>query len=522
MKKALGVLLILAVAGGAFAEGLTLGGEINYGLGFNSIGIDSVEDFAAAFGKDSERWQGQFRLNGAYVNEAATSGVKFRVQLRDAQFAPNGAIPGITANYLTGVTYDYLNPDPDAVAAGYLSPIPSLTTTSASGSYFFPELVPAIAFGFGYINLLDDILTLQGGIIDDGTFATSDAILGGDVDEGLGTQVIVRPISGLSLGVGVYAGETKANPSDGARIRVAGGNNTATDRFTVDPKNLKYTLGVAYEAPELAKFTVSYLPQISGRDAPIPTTWRTWVANPGYVPGVTGSYPLIERTIAGPGEADKQGRFFNPSKVRVGANILALSDLGLTLNVAFEATELNGDFSDFGTFNAFLTVAYKITDDLNAGLNFALYTSQAENQDDPVFAFWLWGQYAINSTLSARLDADIVLGSYPGTVGSVASFDAFGNRERDPLTGQRLTRPSATLDYRYHNKFFTTAHYNSDEKLIAFRPSFSIKVDKNSSFEIGDLISIYMDSRDVFQSNDGTFKNTVIKNAFYVDYKFVF
>jgi hypothetical protein len=384
MKKTLIFLMILGVAGGLFAQGLTLTGEVKTGLG---AVYDTVTETAylEAFSRDAEQ-PFQFRLNGAYSTEGDTAGVKFRLQQRFGAFG--------------------------------------------------------VDWAFGYLNVFDNLLTLQGGKIDDGTFNSGGGILDGDAGEGLGTNILIRPIDGLVIGGGAYASSGFAVP-------------------TGDYKKLgdaKYTAGLAYTMPDLFKIAASF---------------RT-----------------------------KAGFSTDLNQLIVGANILALGDMGLKLVLEGRFTNL-GEDKDAGLYtnvDGFATVGYA-KDALSAGLNFALYQADinADTVSDPIFAFWLYGSYAVTEKIVPRLDAVIMLGSYADN-GSTYNV---GN-----------------LQWKWHHKSFTKdagSAGNKDQTLISFKPAVLLKVDNNNTIEIGDYVGVHLDKNKVFNGKD-----SYISNAFYIDYVFKF
>jgi hypothetical protein len=126
MKKALVVLLILAVAGGAFAQ-LNFTGEVKTGLGLTYDNVDKTAHLQA-FSRDAGEIF-QFRLHGDYANQGDTAGLKFRLQQRIG--------------------------------------------------------TPSIDYAFGYLNAFSNMLTLQGGRVDDATFGSGGGILDADSDEGV-------------------------------------------------------------------------------------------------------------------------------------------------------------------------------------------------------------------------------------------------------------------------------------------------------------------------------------------------
>jgi hypothetical protein len=402
MKKALVVLLILAVAGGAFAE-VNFTGEVKTGLG---LVYDTLNETAylEAYNRDAEQ-AFQFRLNGAVANEGDTAGLKFRLQQRFSGFS--------------------------------------------------------IPYAFGYLNAFSNLLTFQGGLIDDGTFNSGGGILDADAGEGVGTNILVRPIANLVIGAGAYA-------ASGFAIPTTAGTGTAGTGYA-KTGDAKYTAGLSFTAPNVVKFVTSF---------------RT--KNKLTAPTDGGSH----------------------NQLIAGINILALSDLGLKL-------VLEGRFTDIGEDNevdpmdvdGFVTVGYT-KDALSLGLNFALYKvgvnkpSGSTISDDPVLAFWLYGSYAVTESIVPRLDVAFVLNDYA---------DGYKTNGGDQMT--------------WHHKAFTASKGsgspatggNKDQKLIAFKPAVLLKIDANNTLEIGDYVGVHLDANKVFGDKD-----TLITNAFYIDYVFKF
>jgi hypothetical protein len=300
MKKALVVLLILAVAGGAFAQ-LKFTGEVKTGLGVVYDNASSTA-YLDAFSRDGEQ-PFQFRLNGAYANEGDTAGVKFRLQQRAAF---------------------------------------------------------SVDYAFGYLNAFGNKLTLQGGKVDDGTFNSGGGILDADSGEGVGTNILIKPIDNLVIGLGAYAANSL--PLDGAY----------TPYKKLD--DAKYTAGLSFTLPEVVKIAASF---------------RTKNA-------LTADAAAHNQTIA-------------------SVNILALSDLGLKLILEGRFTDLGEDDKhELMDVDGFLTVGY-VKDALSLGLNAALYQAELNHPTkvpDPVIAFWLYGSYAVTESIVPRLDALFMLNSY--------------------------------------------------------------------------------------------------------------
>jgi hypothetical protein len=149
MKKALVALLILAIAGGAFAQELNLTGLINSGLvtGFGE-GVSPAEDGLKAIANDAGVDLYRFQINGVYTN--GDVGARFRLRAQ-------------------------------------------------GGNNIF------LHYAYGFANLFDNLLLVNAGYIFDGTYVTQGDI-GDDVGEGIGVQLQVKPpqVEGLNVGFGVY------------------------------------------------------------------------------------------------------------------------------------------------------------------------------------------------------------------------------------------------------------------------------------------------------------------------------
>jgi hypothetical protein len=151
MKKALVVLLILAIAGGLFAqeEGLTWSGSIKTGLSIVADDDHNGEDIQVKLNSDDAGKVYRLDLEGTYTKD--NYGLKFRLRSDS----------------------DYLTTAPKA-------------------------FVPFVQQGYVWATFVNDIIKLSAGIIDDGAWKT-----GGLEDYGIngdGLRLEVDPIEGLSLG----------------------------------------------------------------------------------------------------------------------------------------------------------------------------------------------------------------------------------------------------------------------------------------------------------------------------------
>ena len=186
MKKFLVVLLILVVAGGVFAQELKLSGLLNSGLQLNVFDGDTKQQSTVgAYAYDAGQNGYRFRLNGAFT--MGNMGVNFRFQSQ-----------GGTSNQAAN-----------------------------------------IAFAYGYVNLFDGMINLNGGVIDNGTY-NSMGDWDSDGGEGTGALINIRPIKDLSIGLGIYADA----------------KGTAAPATAWDV--MKFTGNVAFTMPDLFKLTAVY------------------------------------------------------------------------------------------------------------------------------------------------------------------------------------------------------------------------------------------------------------------------
>jgi hypothetical protein len=279
MKKVLMMFLVLAALGGSlFAQDFKWSGVFNSGLGFLSSDRKDVDPdpYITAAGVDSQTNGYRLRLNGAYANAEGSAGVKVRLS----------------------------------------------SQTNLSNA------VISLPYAYGYVKPLGSILTITGGLVDDGTFATGGTGVGDDVGEGLGALAVISPITGLNLGLGAYvlspaSGSGNYAPADGWDFRT----------IKVEPGNAKYTLGFGYTMKDVFKLTLAF---------------RTR--------NETGA---------------------NSSRLIIGADISALSPLVFILEADLDNLDA---YEDKGTIGIHETVSYPIGD-LTLGLNAGQYLRNTEGSD---------------------------------------------------------------------------------------------------------------------------------------------
>jgi len=204
MKRILCVFIAaVSVAALGFTQELKFDGYVNSGFGLWMGNKESGYDDpprVMAFGVDSERNVGRFRLNGAYTNEAKTAGVNFRFQVQ-GKGVNNSAV------------------------------------------------APALTVGYGWVKFLD-MITVKAGIVDDGTWQTADVIYNDDQSEGVGLLVRVTPVTGLDFGAGGFT----ATPES------SGDNNyiKALNAVPTKMEDAKYTLNAAYTMDKVFRLMASF------------------------------------------------------------------------------------------------------------------------------------------------------------------------------------------------------------------------------------------------------------------------
>jgi hypothetical protein len=219
MRKVMLGVLVLAAAGGLFAQELKFDGYFNSGLGIVSTNA-KVQDGAGPdtktadtkvvpFGVDSEQAGYRFRLNGSYTNANGTAGAKFRFQAQSK--------------------FDL-------------------------GAFSLP-------YAYGWVSFLNKIFTVSGGLVDDGTWS-SGGFFNDDVGEGLGALVKVTPVTGLNLGVGAYVITPKGG-GDNNIIEVPVGDKAAKSandfsKIDVPLDRIKYTFSAGYILQDIFKATLSF------------------------------------------------------------------------------------------------------------------------------------------------------------------------------------------------------------------------------------------------------------------------
>jgi hypothetical protein len=417
----------LVSAPGLFAQEIKFDGYVNTGLGV----VHSSEDnapapFIAAAGVDSMQNAFRIRLNATYTNEAGNAGALLRLQ--------------------------------------------------ASGGY--NHLTIPVAYG--WFSVFNSILTVKGGIVDDGVFHTPGAAyLALDQGEGLGAFVTIAPISGLDIGVGAYLKETafesQQNQSinNGTPDTLPGSTIPGSWYFKRDLDDVKYTFNLAYTLPDAARFVASF------------------------------------RTKS---EASSTGAPLS-SRLNASVSLLAVPNLKAILELQLDnlqnfKTMHNGDedawnrtvgtspgvtpVSASGKINIYETIQYD-AGNLSAGLWAVQWLSQAENTD---LALYInpWVSYTIGSIVP-RLD--LGYGS-----GAQANFN------------------NSNLNWHRINFGIPSNTYNSDYSVISIRPSVKFNINSKTFVELGDLIDIDGGPKGfILHDADAT---TRISNVFYIDFKWSF
>jgi hypothetical protein len=443
MKK-LGIVAVLLAAGafaasGLFAQDLKFDGYVNSGLGVVYSTEDNAPDpFIAAVGNDSLNNAWAIRLNANYTNEAGNAGASLRLQ--------------------------------------------------AAGGYSWV----GVPIGYGWVSAFDQILTVKGGIVDDGTWNSGGAYLNGDQGEGLGALAKISPITGLDIGLGVYLAETPLSSQENQEIadrhEYLGGRYYAREL-----DQAKYTFNVGYTMPDLFKFVASYRPK-SEAGTGVVGDYLTSRLRAGVsllmVPNLKANFELEldnlqDFSAMKNGERDAWDRLVDATEEEVYDENDDPYDPPRFAPIGRLPVDASGKINIFETFQ----YDGLLDGRLSVGLWAAQWLSMAEDTD---LSFYVnpWVSYAFGNIVP-RLDL-----GYGGA--TRANFN------------------NSAANWR---PIFYTAEYNDDFSVIVIRPSVKFNIDANTFVEIGDLI-------DIENVKEGYWSHSTddsrISNVFYVDFKWSF
>jgi hypothetical protein len=382
---------------------------VNTGVGVVLSTEDGAWDpFLAATAADARDNLYQIRLNVNYTNEAGTAGAALR-------FRATGA-----------------------------------------------ETSPSFPFAYGWVSAFDKVLTVKGGLVDDGVWNTTGYVLAADQTEGLGVLAKLTPISGLDIGAGAYLGSA-------ASSAIATGG--------VDLDTAKYTFNLGYALPDLVKIVATYRTKSGTSLSSRALVGLELKAVPNLKAILEVELDNLQDFTTQEGDKDAWGK-------TVGSQAVTDADGKVTTPAGPTPTAASGKI------NVYETVQYDLGS-LSVGLFAIEWLSQAEGAD---LAFYAnpWVSYALGSVVP-RLDFGY---------GSAAQA-GFNNDTTNPL--------------RWHRQNYAPT-YKKDVSVISIRPSVKFNIDSKTYVEIGDLIDI-----DGNKNKEATWgDDSRISNVFYVDFKWVF
>ncbi|MCL2231945.1 MAG: hypothetical protein FWB99_02595 [Treponema sp.] len=396
MKKVLIGLLVLAVAGGGvFAQEWQFNGEIRTGLGMFFFEDDDDPRLGIVTDDpNSNRADLRARVNNA--DNTAGIDILFRAETRQDAANPNVSSP----------------------------------------------------HAFGWMNFMDNMLTLQGGRIDDAAgFNSFDRMAGARMGEGTGMRLLARPMDGLTLNLGVYA-DANHNLMWFGHEAAPNGRGQARTVFAI-----------RYEEPDLFRVVVGA---------------RT--ANEAHGPAA-GFYGWV---AAGAGATD--GNVAVRPDGRASAAYLSFEYLGLSgdgMHIAASAFFLNlEEFGDEGYmffYGSFGHNALVDGMDLTAGVGLGL--GQSDARDD--MYLWIWGSvsYQLSDTIVPRLDLHYVSGGA-------------SSGQQGTMHHRNVARGGAT--------------FNSDHSFVRIQPSVQFRVQANTFVELGCVFHIDIGDNATWGNGNGT------------------
>jgi len=438
--------MFAAMSGAVFAQELKFDGYLNSGMGVVFNNKEGDDAYVKVFGTDSESNGYRFRLNGSYTNEAKNVGAKFRLQSQRR-----------------------------TDQAGYLS----------------------LPYLYGWMGFLDNVITLTGGLVDDGTWTSADWWWNDDAGEGLGLLLKAEPVKGLIFGVGAYTISQQSGGSNNALlyVPVTGGTGANTtygsarlpnfSEITPKAEDVKYTLNVAYTMPDTFRLNAIFRTKNKAG----------WIAN--------RHLDADDYTYGG-----REESMFLQAEFR----LLAIKNLTAIVVGGFNKLE---KFDKRGNMMFSETFGYKI-DKLNVGLNAVqlLYNRVDSNDEkldiDPGLLFNPWVSYTIDK-LVPRLDLVYFMGGQSKLANGNNQWERRGFVAQGGSYGLDGTSTGGKKGV------------DDDFSVISVRPSIKINVDSKTFLEIGDIINYDMGNFDgAYKDSGNADKKSLLSNAFYVDVKFSF
>ncbi|MDR2499511.1 MAG: hypothetical protein LBD37_00340 [Treponema sp.] len=474
MKKIIAVLGgFAAMNAGVSAQELKFDGYVNSGIGILSTNIEDSDTTAKPFGVDSESNGYRLRLNGSYTNGDNNIGVKFRLQSQ--------RVLGASSNGT--VTVQETSWEWDAAAAE-ADKIPDNIGDLDKGRWVVQDVdktlslsdynAISIPFFYGWVKLLNDKITITGGLVDDSSWTPADWWWNDDAGEGLGGLVKASPVKGLDLGFGAYLLSQQSGGNNNALV-VPNGNFANIVPKTGD---VKYVYSGSFTLPEVFRAGATF----------------RWKNKAG------GNDPL----------RDGQPYTYNgrdESSMLVGdLRFLAVKDLTAAMALVFDRIE---EFDAKGDITLSETFGYSIFD-LGLGLNAVQFfynrkDPKGDKQDmDPSLLFNLWGSYSIGKFVP-RLDLVYLLGGQSAMANGANAWHRRG----------------------YANSKISLAGNDTDDySVFTVRPSIKFNLNEKTFIEIGDAVNIDTTTKEGGYKKDltdsGDNGSVRVTNAFYIDFKWSF